>query len=247
MIELHAVRGETGELLRELLHERGIRIGRPGDAIVSYGVNIESNRPTLNKRAGMRNKFQELQALRAGQVLVPNHTLAANIGDLQFPVLGRAYRHTRGRDIVPILANDAEWRYLHNRADFFVQYIPKQREYRVWSYRRRFGGAYEKVLERPQEYRGIIGNWHNGFSFQYAHECPQAVKDLGCKAVDVLGLDFGAVDIIQGTDNRYYVLEVNTAPGVQGPRQGITFVADKIARWVEMGYPRRNGEQPRVE
>jgi len=36
-------------------------------------------------------------------------------------------------------------------------------------------------------------------------------------AVSALGLDFGAVDIIYNEhENQYYVLEVNTAPGLEG-------------------------------
>jgi glutathione synthase/RimK-type ligase-like ATP-grasp enzyme len=31
-----------------------------------------------------------------------------------------------------------------------------------------------------------------------------------------LGLDFGAVDIIQDDGGNFYVLEVNTAPGLEG-------------------------------
>jgi glutathione synthase/RimK-type ligase-like ATP-grasp enzyme len=34
-----------------------------------------------------------------------------------------------------------------------------------------------------------------------------------CKA---LGLDFGAVDLIQDIKGNYYVLEINTAPGLEG-------------------------------
>ena len=40
---------------------------------------------------------------------------------------------------------------------------------------------------------------------------------LAISAVDSLGLDFGAVDIIWNeSEDQYYVLEVNTAPGVEG-------------------------------
>jgi D-alanine-D-alanine ligase-like ATP-grasp enzyme len=35
-------------------------------------------------------------------------------------------------------------------------------------------------------------------------------------AVNTLGLDFGAVDLIVAKDGRVYVLEVNTAPGIEG-------------------------------
>jgi glutathione synthase/RimK-type ligase-like ATP-grasp enzyme len=55
-----------------------------------------------------------------------------------------------------------------------------------------------------------------------------------------LGLDFGAVDVLLGRDGKFYVLECNTAPGVEGEgRQVIQALARKIANWVKKGYPTR--------
>ena len=47
---------------------------------------------------------------------------------------------------------------------------------------------------------------------------PDPVRDtIAVNAVKALGLDFGAVDIIYNEkENQYYVLEVNTAPGLEG-------------------------------
>jgi D-alanine-D-alanine ligase-like ATP-grasp enzyme len=44
---------------------------------------------------------------------------------------------------------------------------------------------------------------------------PAGLRELGVAAVAAVGLDFGAVDIIWNqTQDRCYVLEINTAPGL---------------------------------
>jgi glutathione synthase/RimK-type ligase-like ATP-grasp enzyme len=46
---------------------------------------------------------------------------------------------------------------------------------------------------------------------------PDSVKAMAAMAVDCLGLEFGAVDMIQKKDtDSFYVLEVNTRPGLEG-------------------------------
>ena len=73
-------------------------------------------------------------------------------------------------------------------------------------------------------------------------EVSEELTSLGKQAVDALGLDFGAVDIILGADGRYSVLECNSAPGVESPRQAITSLVNHIERWARNGFKRRNGE-----
>jgi glutathione synthase/RimK-type ligase-like ATP-grasp enzyme len=46
---------------------------------------------------------------------------------------------------------------------------------------------------------------------------PEELLSSACKAVNLLGLDFGAVDIGHRLiDNKFFVFEVNTAPGLEG-------------------------------
>lgn len=250
MIELRAVKGETGVLLGQLLTEAGLHINTPGEqaeAIVSYGVPVTSSAlPVLNGNAGRINKYEELQRLHSAGVLVPPHALDGR--GLTFPILGRKFKHSKAKDIVPILQNDVEfqWRTQGGACDYFVQYIPRRREYRVWSYRRRPIAVYEKVMRYPERYSvgrtaGIGWNWGHGFAFEYYREAPEELKRLGAQAVESVGLDFGAVDIIHGMDARLYVLECNSAPGVQAVRHGISALAAKIVKWHNLGYPARKG------
>jgi glutathione synthase/RimK-type ligase-like ATP-grasp enzyme len=130
-------------------------------------------------------------------------------------------------------------------SDFYTRYIPRQSEYRTWVYRRRILGTYQKVLAYPQRYHRIGANHRNGFVFKLvaSEAVPAGLREIAAGAVDSLGLDFGAVDILLGVDGLLYVLECNTAPGVEGEdRQVIRALAAKMRRWIELEFPRRKGE-----
>lgn len=244
MVELRANAGPTGRLLRQLLAAKGL-LAPQGQArgVVNYGHGGASNLPTLNARAGNLNKYAELETLRAkGVQTVP---FSRTPRDLAGPIMGRRVHHTRGTDIV-VFRNREEAR----GRDFYTTLIPKAAEYRVWAFRRLPIATYEKVLTYPAKYgrRGRskeVWNWRNGYAYQFRHPDTVAkdLKAIGVAAVEAMGLDFGAVDIIKGTDNQYYVLEINTAPGVEGPRWGLSSLVNHIEKWVQGGYKKRKGEE----
>ena len=62
-----------------------------------------------------------------------------------------------------------------------------------------------------------VRSHENGFIFARNNIAVSAERDkLACDACSALGLDFGAVDIIEDKNGCLYVLEVNTAPGLEG-------------------------------
>lgn len=242
MIEIRASRGSfAGKLLRQLLAERNLLAGDNPKAIVSYGLRVKTDLPCLNATAGLRNKYEELDTLRDAGILVPFHSTDPE--ELTFPLLGRKFHHIHGNDIIPFLANDRYFQDRKGSCDFFSQYIPIRTEYRVWGYRRKHLATYEKVCKYPENLKRIGCSATNGFAFTFVKEPPALLTEIGPAAIDALGLDFGAVDILQGTDGNFHVLEVNTAPGVEGPRVCFTKLADKITRWAELGYPKRKGAE----
>ena len=103
-------------------------------------------------------------------------------------------------------------------APLYTKYIKKTREVRVHV----LGGICVLVQEKkrnksiPDEnVNWQIRNHHNGFI--YAKNVEPVGDALKCAiiAVKTLGLDFGAVDLIYNKqENKWYVLEVNTAPGL---------------------------------
>lgn len=68
-----------------------------------------------------------------------------------------------------------------------------------------------------ENYSNVVRNHGNGWIYSHVNMTApiQAVYDQAIAAVQALGLDFGAVDIISQRNNTW-VLEVNTAPGVSG-------------------------------
>ncbi len=63
-----------------------------------------------------------------------------------------------------------------------------------------------------------IRNHSNGWIYARCNiDPPQHLMDACCNAVNILGLDFGAVDVgYRERDNKVFVFEVNTAPGLTG-------------------------------
>ena len=91
-------------------------------------------------------------------------------------------------------------------------------EYRVHVFR---GQVLDIQMKRKRN--GAVGgtgirNHANGWVYARAEIAPsEELLSSACKAVKLLGLDFGAVDIGHRViDNKFFVFEVNTAPGLEG-------------------------------
>lgn len=231
--------GPTGRTLRDLVGP--VR----GRGVVCWGTGYAGELPSLNRNASRYNKLEQLRVLRDAGVLTVPFFERANLPQEaeNYPLLGRQFHHHGGRDINLILQpGDARF----CAADFYTRYIPRQTEYRTWVYRRRHLGTYEKVLAHPERYQRIGANFRNGFAFRLVpgEAVPEQLKNVSSEVVQALGLDFGAVDILRGVDGRYYILELNSAPGVEGEdRFAIRGLAQKIQRWAQLGMPRRNGDR----
>lgn len=242
MLEVHAIAGPTGRLLKEMLREKGLLGGRV-QGVVNYGYSErQQNVPTLNKRAGYQNKYDELVKMdEAGVRTIP---FSQSVLDLTPPIFGRKFHHTRGTDIFvyqvkPLLRGD-------RLSDYYTMLVPKHAEFRTWVFRGKHLATYAKVLEYPEKLgrRGRnkeVWNWNNGYAYQFTppENVSGALKTIASDAVKALDLDFGAVDVLLGADQRYYVLEVNTAPGVEGRRQGILSLVNQIERWTQGGFKER--------
>lgn len=105
--------------------------------------------------------------------------------------------------------------------DFYVERLSYHREFRVHVWLGEVIHAQAKVGVDVQP--GVIAkNFENGWEYtsqnleRYATDVHlRDIEQLAVKAVEVLGLDFGAVDILINKKLKPYLLEVNTAPGLR--------------------------------
>src|SRR5690606_23689172 len=112
-------------------------------------------------------------------------------------------------------------------SEFWVKYKKKKDEFRVHVAFGRVIDVQRKAL-RQTDHEGNpidttkidfrIRNLAHGFIFKrHDISVPSCVTEEAVKAVEALGLDFGAADVIyNAAEGKAYVLEVNTAPGLEG-------------------------------
>lgn len=102
----------------------------------------------------------------------------------------------------------------------YTKMITNAREYRVHVFQGKVIDVQQKKRRRVDEEdrpSGAIKNLDNGWVFcrDNITEYPEKMLTESIKAVNVLGLDFGGVDVLV-KNGEVYILEVNTAVGCQG-------------------------------
>jgi glutathione synthase/RimK-type ligase-like ATP-grasp enzyme len=118
-----------------------------------------------------------------------------------------------GRGIV--ICNDGD-RLVY--APLYTLHTKHKHEYRVHVFKDQVLDVQMK-RKRNGSLRGSgIRNYSNGWVYARAEIAPSEELLLSSiQAVKLLGLDFGAVDIGHRLiDNKFFVFEVNTAPGLEG-------------------------------
>lgn len=101
-------------------------------------------------------------------------------------------------------------------APLYTKYIKKNAEYRVHVFWNQTPLIQQKKKRNGVEVKDkYIRSHRNGYVFCKTDiVVPPMLSALAVNAVQALELDFGAVDIIEGKDGTLYVLEVNSAPGL---------------------------------
>ena len=105
-------------------------------------------------------------------------------------------------------------------APLYTQYIKKTYECRVHVFNGQVIDAQikRKVADYEGERNTAVRNIHTGWVYcreDFVLAVPAA--NLAVAAVAAVGLNFGAVDLIYNQHyNQFYILEINTAPGLEG-------------------------------
>lgn len=77
-----------------------------------------------------------------------------------------------------------------------------------------------------------VRSWDGGWRISYrGFKSTQAMRHLASLAVKALGLTFGAVDMAVTPDGTLKLLEVNTAPGIEGGT--LETYVEAVKRWIE--------------
>lgn len=165
------------------------------------------------------DKLKTFNILSNYGVSIPAYTTSLEIAEKWLrqghTVLQRNYLNSsQGKGIRVVHPGDV----LHP-APLFVRYKKKKDEYRIHVFK---GNVIQVALKKRrlgiENVSNEIRNYENGWIFCIQNiNPPNSVKTESIKAVKALGLDFGAVDVIYNEyEDKAYVLEINTAPGVEG-------------------------------
>lgn len=191
-----------------------------GDGV--YGKIINNRQAIINAS----DKLLAFRLLREAGVPVPNWN--ESIEGLRLPVLGRKIKHTQGKDIV-FIGNESEIG-MNPPRDFYVEFMSIDKEYRYHV----VGDKVIPTLKYDGQTEGKGGYCRNSKTGWKMTTCRprRSVTRIALAAVKALGLDFGAVDIIE-SDGEIYVLEVNTAPALIDVRA--TQYAETLEGMMEIG------------
>lgn len=202
-------------------------------ARVCWGIAGYGDVPELNRRAGSLGKRQELEVFHKNSISAPPlYGMPPSTSSL-YPILARQSMHAGGSDIILC---ESQLKAQRTRADFYVGVVPSSTEYRVWVFKNICLGVYERQLIWPVERQGFGRNWWNGYGYvrlwEGEDQMPAAAIELAKRAIKAVNYDFGAVDVLKGTDRKYYVLECNAAPGAEGyATRALRLLAEQVKNW----------------
>lgn len=197
---------------------------RTTDKIIAWGPTLPSPHVNQEQEAAKKiasNKLLSFRKFSEHGVNCPewttNPSIAAAWVDEGKVVVGRTLLCSHSGKGIILFGGDNSHVITH--AKLYVQYKKKKHEYRVHVFQ-------SEVIDVTQKKRRVgfenrdnqIRNHQNGWI--YARENiqePEGIRQLALDACAAIGLKSGAVDIIWNErENRCYVLEINTAPGIEG-------------------------------
>lgn len=166
------------------------------------------------------HKLSTFQILRQSDIAVPDFTNDINIAkswiqDGEIVVCRTLLRSHSGKGIV--VANSIDELV---PAPLYTKYFKKSYEFRVHVFN---GKVIDSVQKRKRSglsdtgYNKYIRSHRNGWVFcRENNKITEKAKKLAIESVKALGLMFGAVDIVMKASGKCKVLEINTAPALEG-------------------------------
>jgi glutathione synthase/RimK-type ligase-like ATP-grasp enzyme len=180
-------------------------------------INIDTNTVLASNKLRWFRKASTVPGLQTPE-WTKNRAVAQSWSDLGHVVVVRhVLNGNSGKGIEIVEAKgQVPW------APLYTKYIPKKEEYRIHVMNGQVIDGVRKARRLARDRENVdyrIRNVDRGFVFARAgmENCPECVYEQAKLAVNGLGLDFGAADVIYNQkQDKAYVIEVNTAPGIVG-------------------------------
>ena len=220
------------------------------DVIINWGnstlpqnfhwLDKDLNHPNAVKIA--TNKFLTFQRLQLTNICTPEWTddqsAALDWADGGCTVVVRRRVNAHSGEGISLFTPDDDIRGVElPDAPLYVKYKKKRSEYRVHVFNGRVIDVQEKRKQTDfdrNDLQSKIRSHSNGWVFCREYLSPYSTRlgEIATQAIAAIDLDFGAVDIIYNQrEDTYYVLEVNTAVGLEGST--VRIYADAITEYVE--------------
>lgn len=186
--------------------QRFLRRVKRGDLWINWGAGpskgIGTDTTIVDILNGGNFLNKKSQLLKLKQQGVPTLEVSDKPKD---GYIGRSLNHQGGHDLIN-----------NTGRDYYTKKVAFAREVRIHVYKDKSIHSGLKVA-RPNAHPWIR-SYDTGWRIDYSHakDIAQSRRELAKKAIKALGLDFGAVDIGIIKGNNALVLEVNTAPGIEG-------------------------------
>lgn len=252
LIYSHNPKSEGAKELKDALGIRRIKNegstfrGGPNKVVINWGsANLPdevSKCKVINSEKAVSiasDKLKTFDKLSKEKVSIPDFTTDAKTA-MEWVAAGAtvvARTVLRGSSGAGIVIMEKDKMESFTKAPLYTKYVPKKEEFRIHVLGGKVISEQKKALRNgwieehgPPNYK--IRNLDNGFVFiRNDIQVPKSVREQAIAAVKALGLDFGAVDVIYNEKQaRAYVIEVNTAPGLEG--QTVTDYAKGLEEYV---------------
>ena len=229
----YSMKSASAKALAEALGiKRAKAEGKPlkTDVLINWGASTierEINGVILNKPEAVKKAVNKLETFKALKSIVPIPDFTESLEEANkwlaegATVVARTKLAAHSGEGIIIIDTDSGEKL--PKAKLYTRYVPKTSEFRVHT--NKDGAFFVQQKKRNKEVADdkvnwMVRNYANGFIFANKDlDIPNVVRltEITVNAIRALDLDFGAVDVIYNQKRgEYYVLEVNTACGMEG-------------------------------
>ena len=196
------------------------------EIIFRYGcrsVKLEGmNKVVYNTSKAIKstiNKYNSRLLFKSNNIPTPNTYNCIEIhkedviNNLKFPLIRRPLKHSKSKDF-EVINNINELNYfqkedIETNNFYYSEFVDKVKEIRLHIAHGKVITIIEKRPPKLKQYSwGMVDNFDN-LKWRYWRS---DIIESSVKAMKLLGLTFGAIDVIIDKQGNYYLLEVNTAP-----------------------------------